>query len=461
MSTNHLERVEISKNSSSYKYTKSTLKPPSSERRREITLTARPTDSLVFRRVDAIARARRALSGSQENPDEESGDVEGDEDEGEDVNARVFAVVFDDERCDRFQRERARGGSVRKNSRAATSRRGRGDAVGDGARAVAIHPSIAPSSHPNIHRGAAGETAGMGVVSRHRSTRAQAVNGMRDNGLPRSDSAMTLRNAQKGSETSARATRGKSPSRAAGDRGDPCVTDANRVAATPATRGDGTETPLGGEDEDEDMLGEETPSARELVPDRRWYTLVKIHDDGCTVAVSDAELAMLEASILKENVGGGANAWTRPSSMRPCSSEEDGSGGRWAPDDAEEYEECGASGRGGDSMSAWEDSEVSRLPSAAPGVAGHTKPGGPCDHCGALDSPQWRRGPASKPMLCNACGTRYRRTNNLGPSPSSRMATPEKRKATAVQQNDTPRGKKNARCGAIGEKFSRANAMVY
>jgi len=217
----------------------------------------------------------------------------------------------------------------------------------------------------------------------------------------------------------------------------------------------------GGEDEDEDMLGEETPSARELVPDRRWYTLVKIHDDGCTVAVSDAELAMLEASILKENVGGGANAWTRPSSMRPCSSEEDGSGGRWAPDDAEEYEECGASGRGGDSMSAWEDSEVSRLPSAAPGVAGHTKPGGPCDHCGALDSPQWRRGPASKPMLCNACGTRYRRTNNLGPSPSSRMATPEKRKATAVQQNDTPRGKKNARCGAIGEKFSRANAMVY
>jgi len=48
-----------------------------------------------------------------------------------------------------------------------------------------------------------------------------------------------------------------------------------------------------------------------------------------------------------------------------------------------------------------------------------------------------------------------------GPSPSSRMATPEKRKATAVQQNDTPRGKKNARCGAIGEKFSRANAMVY
>lgn len=54
-----------------------------------------------------------------------------------------------------------------------------------------------------------------------------------------------------------------------------------------------------------------------------------------------------------------------------------------------------------------------------------SKPGGPCDHCGALDSPQWRRGPASKPMLCNACGTRYRRTNQLGPPhPSSAAPRP-------------------------------------
>jgi len=47
------------------------------------------------------------------------------------------------------------------------------------------------------------------------------------------------------------------------------------------------------------------------------------------------------------------------------------------------------------------------------------KPGGPCDHCGALDSPQWRRGPASKPCLCNACGTRFRRTNFLAPLASA------------------------------------------
>ncbi|KAL3134845.1 hypothetical protein ABBQ32_007813 [Trebouxia sp. C0010 RCD-2024] len=45
-------------------------------------------------------------------------------------------------------------------------------------------------------------------------------------------------------------------------------------------------------------------------------------------------------------------------------------------------------------------------------VARH-KPGGPCDNCGVLDSPQWRRGPADAPVLCNACGTRFRRTSQL------------------------------------------------
>lgn len=42
--------------------------------------------------------------------------------------------------------------------------------------------------------------------------------------------------------------------------------------------------------------------------------------------------------------------------------------------------------------------------------------GGPCMHCAVADSPQWRRGPADKPILCNACGTRFRRTNQLAGS---------------------------------------------
>ena len=38
------------------------------------------------------------------------------------------------------------------------------------------------------------------------------------------------------------------------------------------------------------------------------------------------------------------------------------------------------------------------------------------------ESPQWRRGPAVKPVLCNACGTRFRRTGQL--HQRSPVATP-------------------------------------
>jgi GATA zinc finger len=41
----------------------------------------------------------------------------------------------------------------------------------------------------------------------------------------------------------------------------------------------------------------------------------------------------------------------------------------------------------------------------------------PESHAPRAESPQWRRGPASKPVLCNACGTRYRRTNQLAAAP--------------------------------------------
>ena len=38
---------------------------------------------------------------------------------------------------------------------------------------------------------------------------------------------------------------------------------------------------------------------------------------------------------------------------------------------------------------------------------------GPCDHCGACESCQWRGGPPEKPKLCNACGIRLRNHNSL------------------------------------------------
>ncbi|KAF6257689.1 hypothetical protein COO60DRAFT_1701688 [Scenedesmus sp. NREL 46B-D3] len=48
---------------------------------------------------------------------------------------------------------------------------------------------------------------------------------------------------------------------------------------------------------------------------------------------------------------------------------------------------------------------------------------GPCCHCGAVSSPQWRKGPKGKPILCNACGIRFLRTRTLG------KAMPKKRRA--------------------------------
>jgi hypothetical protein len=44
---------------------------------------------------------------------------------------------------------------------------------------------------------------------------------------------------------------------------------------------------------------------------------------------------------------------------------------------------------------------------------------GPCCHCNAVSSPQWRKGPKGKPVLCNACGIRFLRTRSLGKVPVS------------------------------------------
>ncbi|KAH9751904.1 GATA transcription factor 26 [Citrus sinensis] len=38
---------------------------------------------------------------------------------------------------------------------------------------------------------------------------------------------------------------------------------------------------------------------------------------------------------------------------------------------------------------------------------------GPCFHCGTERTPLWRNGPPEKPVLCNACGSRYRLRGTL------------------------------------------------
>ncbi|KAI4338437.1 hypothetical protein MLD38_023497 [Melastoma candidum] len=38
---------------------------------------------------------------------------------------------------------------------------------------------------------------------------------------------------------------------------------------------------------------------------------------------------------------------------------------------------------------------------------------GPCCHCGVISTPLWRNGPPEKPVLCNACGSRWRTKGSL------------------------------------------------
>ncbi|KAH9605148.1 hypothetical protein KSS87_002346 [Heliosperma pusillum] len=38
---------------------------------------------------------------------------------------------------------------------------------------------------------------------------------------------------------------------------------------------------------------------------------------------------------------------------------------------------------------------------------------GPCCHCGVANTPLWRNGPPDKPVLCNACGSRWRTKGSL------------------------------------------------
>ncbi|CAL9207330.1 unnamed protein product [Musa hybrid cultivar] len=38
---------------------------------------------------------------------------------------------------------------------------------------------------------------------------------------------------------------------------------------------------------------------------------------------------------------------------------------------------------------------------------------GPCCHCGVTSTPLWRNGPSDKPVLCNACGSRWRTKGSL------------------------------------------------
>ncbi|XP_068636866.1 uncharacterized protein [Aristolochia californica] len=63
---------------------------------------------------------------------------------------------------------------------------------------------------------------------------------------------------------------------------------------------------------------------------------------------------------------------------------------------------------------------------------------GPCCHCGVTSTPLWRNGPPGKPVLCNACGSRWRTKGtlvNYTPGHSSEDRRPRQRKVKAYAIN--------------------------
>ncbi|KAK1372303.1 GATA transcription factor 26 [Heracleum sosnowskyi] len=60
---------------------------------------------------------------------------------------------------------------------------------------------------------------------------------------------------------------------------------------------------------------------------------------------------------------------------------------------------------------------------------------GPCCHCGVTSTPLWRNGPEEKPVLCNACGSRWRTKGSLANyTPLNMRAEPAEIMDYRVQQ---------------------------
>lgn len=83
------------------------------------------------------------------------------------------------------------------------------------------------------------------------------------------------------------------------------------------------------------------------------------------------------------------------------------------------------------------------------------KPGGPCDHCGVTESPQWRKGPTNKPQLCNACGTRYRRTSQLD------RQTPNNRSPVSSKSQSIPRKRSSPTSSPTGKQLSKKSKQQF
>ncbi|KAK4349628.1 hypothetical protein RND71_032383 [Anisodus tanguticus] len=86
---------------------------------------------------------------------------------------------------------------------------------------------------------------------------------------------------------------------------------------------------------------------------------------------------------------------------------------------------------------------------------------GPCCHCGVTSTPLWRNGPPEKPILCNACGSRWRTKGTLvNYTPLHARAEPCDFEEHRVSRFKNNMSTKNKEAKVLKRKQSHDNAEV-
>uniref|UniRef100_A0A9I9CGN7 GATA transcription factor 26 n=1 Tax=Cucumis melo TaxID=3656 RepID=A0A9I9CGN7_CUCME len=83
---------------------------------------------------------------------------------------------------------------------------------------------------------------------------------------------------------------------------------------------------------------------------------------------------------------------------------------------------------------------------------------GPCCHCGVTSTPLWRNGPPDKPVLCNACGSRWRTKGTLANyTPLHARADPDEYEDHKVSRMKSISLNKNKEVKLLKRKLQQAD----
>lgn len=86
---------------------------------------------------------------------------------------------------------------------------------------------------------------------------------------------------------------------------------------------------------------------------------------------------------------------------------------------------------------------------------------GPCYHCGVTSTPLWRNGPPEKPVLCNACGSRWRTKGTLANyTPLHARADPDEYEDHRVSRVKSMSINKNKEVKLLKRKQNSDNLVV-